>query len=568
MPAAMIKMHYLMPSSRGMYRKLALMAIILVWGASMQAQDLGNLKDIKPVSASGGVGLTTMFTNSTDTTNRRDPFFWQFQANLNLNFFGIIDAPFALVLNSQKNTVNQPALPTQFGISPKYKAVTGHFGYRSVRLSDYTLGGLMFLGAAVEVKPQNHWLSGVAMYGRFSEALQPILGTGLGKYSRLGYGMKIKAGDDTNYVGLVGFRAKDDPESIDTRNLAKDLPPQENLSWALIGGKKVGRFSMHTEFTTSALTRDTRNSEFLLNDFSYYNNLGGLFTPNATTNVRTAFVLNSTMAMDKYNLLFAYKRIAPEFVSLGAVGLNNDLEEISTGASWQMMQGKLSLGTNVGVQRNNLDDKIAEGVRKLVSALNVFWLATDQLSFNVNYSGFNSNTVRTAQFISDTLEFFQVTNNGTFTTTYRLKSTNPQSLVLNANLQKAFDSDKNANDGANMNFAYTVSFPASKVSGALSYNYNVMTNNGMDVATSGPTVSVNKRVKEALTLSMAGSLLASTMGGQKLSNITNINMATRYTWKKQHGFALTYLLLNRASQVEGRPSIAENRVNFNYNYRF
>lgn len=541
---------------------------MLYFSLKSKAQDIESFKDAKLLKASGGVALNTMYTQSTDTTNKRDPFFWQFQANLNLNILGIIDAPFSLVLNSQKSTVNQPALPTQFGISPKYKAVTAHLGYRSLRFSDYTLGGLMFLGIGVEVAPENHWLSGAVMYGRFSQALQPVLGVGLGKFERRGYGLKLRAGDDKKHITLVGFRAKDDPTSIsDPSLLSEDLPPQENVVWAVMGSRQFGKLTVDAEYTTSAITRDSRNQDVVLNDFSYYNNLGRLFTPNATTSIRSAFVLKNTLALSNYNLNFMYKRVAPDFASLGATSLNDDLEEISGGVSFQLLDGNISIDTNAGVQRNNLDQKSAEGLRKLISSFNIFWLATDRLNFNANYSNFNSNTVRTANILSDTLEFFQVTNNAALTTTYQITSNNPQSIVLNANYQEAFDSENNANDGVNANLAYSISIPASKISGSLSYNYNVLASNGMVVVTTGPTLSVAKPIKD-FNLSLALSSLSSQVDNTPQNAITNVNFATRYTWKKKHGFAMTYMMLNRASKIENIASVAENRVNFNYSYRF
>lgn len=533
-----------------------------------QAQDLGNISDIPVLKASGGVGFNTMYTNTNDTTNQRDPFFWQFQANLNLNLLGIIDAPFSLVLNSQENTVNQPALPTQFGISPNYKAVTGHFGYRTMRFSEYSLGGLMFLGAGVEVKPKDHWLSGSMMYGRFSEALQPVEGTGLGKYERRGYGIRLNAGDNQNYVSLIGFRARDDSSSVDTRRLEEDLAPEDNLIWAILAGKQLGRFSINAEYTTSAITRDTRNDDVLFNDFTYYNNLGGLFYANATTVVRSAIVLNTNLAMDWYNVKFAYRRVAPDFRSLGATSLNDDLEEISGGLGFQLFESKVSVNGDLGVQRNNLDKTAAEGIRKLVTSFNVFWMASQKLNFNASYSNFNSNTVRTATIDSDTLEFFQVSSNGSFMTTYQLSQTTPQSIVFNANYQEATDSDDNANNAFNGNVAYTVAFPESKLAGSASYNYNITSAAGMDILTLGPTMSLSKPIREKVNLAMSLSLLKSSIDQQDQNNITNINLSCRYTLKQKHSFALTYLYTDRKSQVEGVLSVTENRANINYNYRF
>lgn len=542
---------------------------MLVLITKANTQDLENLDEIPLIRTSGGVGFRAMYTETNDPTNQRDPWFWQFNANLNLNLLGVIDAPFSLVLNSQENQVNQPALPTQFGLSPTYKSISAHAGYRTMRFSDYSLGGLMFLGGGVEIKPKDHWLSGSAMYGRFSEALQPVEGLGLGQYERKGYGLKLNAGDNKNYVSLIGFRAKDLPGTLNTEMLSEDVAPQDNLIWSVLAGKQWGRLNLRTEYTSSALTRDTRESDLILNDFSYYNNLGGFFEANATTIVRSAFTFDANYAMDKYNLQFGYTRVAPDFASLGATSINDDLEEISGGIGWQMLNNTLNVNANVGVQRNNLDEKAAEGVRKLISAVNIFWMASERLNFNGTYSNFNSNTIRTATIDSDTLEFFQVTTNGSLTTTYSIgNAALPQTLILNANYQEATDSDNNDNDALNANLAYTITFPDPRLSGTISYNYNLTVSNMMEIATVGPSLSIVKGFKGGLTTSITGSSLTSNIDGEETSGLTNINFSARYSLKSKHSFGFTYLYIERASQMDGVASTNESRANFNYNFRF
>lgn len=548
---------------------IVMTGVVVLLTLPVAAQDLENLSEIKPVTTSGSVGFKTIYTNTSDTTNQREPWFWQFNANLNLNLLGVIDAPMSVVFNSQTNAVNQPALPTQFGISPKYKSITAHAGYRSMRFSDYSLGGLMFLGGGLEYNPEDQWFSASAMYGRFSEALQPVIGTGLGKYERKGYGLKLNAGDRQNYVSLIGFRASDDPNSVDVTRLEEDLAPQDNLIWSVLAGKQVGKLSLRTELTTSALTRDTRQEDTRANDYSYYNNLGGIFTANASTIVKTAFTLDGTLAFNNYNLNMSYKRIAPDFTSLGATSLNDDLEEISGGIRWRLLQGKLGVSANAGLQRNNIEQDAAEGVKKVISAFNVFWLPTERLNLNATYSNFNSNTVRTATIDSDTLEFFLVTSNASLMASYRIgKGSLPQTLVFNGNYQEASDSDNNANNATNANMAYTIAFPATNFSGTISYNYNQTSTSNLEIITAGPTATLAKTIRKTVTLALSGSMLSSELDGGNKTNLNNFSFSSRYTWKQKHSFGLQYLYIERSSRVEGGLANTENRANFNYNYRF
>ena len=444
------------------------------------AQDLETFGKGPWVKASGGVSWTTQFTNTNDDQNQRDPLFWLLQGNINFNLLGIIDAPFSFSFNNQESTASQPALPTQFGLSPNYKIYTAHLGWRSMNLSKYTLGGQTFLGVGAEVKPKDHWLSAAAMYGRLQQPIQPIIGQDPGVYRRMGYAVKLTAGKK-DFVSLVAFRAKDDESSITLDSNADDVAPQENLVWSLLWKKQFGKkIRFEGEFAQSASTLDTRNTETTLNNFSYFNNVGDVFTPNATTQFKTAYELKLSYNPKIAKFQFGYKRVAPDYQTLGTQSINNDIEEYKLGVSWQMFQKKVTIATNGGIQQNNLDNSLNVGVMKAVGSININWMATQKLTFSASYSTFNSQALGRRSFLLvpvnlqvDSLDFFQVSKNASLTTNYRFGTTDKsQSLTLTANTQDATDSEGNDNNSLNGNLAYTITFAPIKLSISASYNYN------------------------------------------------------------------------------------------------
>lgn len=562
---------------RATIHKLSFFLVLSILALELKAQDVESLKDAKPVQVSGGWNYTTMFTESNDPNNQRDPFFWQFAANINFNFFGVINAPFTATFNNQESTTTQPALPTQIGISPSYKMYTAHLGWRSMNLSKYSLGGQTFLGVGAEIKPKEYWLSGAAMYGRLQQPIQPIRGQDPGTYTRRGYGFKLTAGQ-RDQISLVVFRARDDENSILLDSLAGDIAPKENLVWSLAGKKQItNQLSVQVEFAQSALTQDTRNTDRVLNDNTYFNNLGRLFTPNATTQIKGAFEGSVNYKLKIAQFSFGYMRVAPEYETLGTQAINNDLEEIKGGVSWQMFRRKVSIGTNVGVQRNNLDNSLATGVKKVATAANISWMATDKLNFTTSYSNFNTQSLQRrtpnlqpVDIQLDTLEFFQVTENATFTTSYRFGNENKQqNLTLSTNYQTANDSESNNNDAFNGNMAYALTFIPIRLTVSSSYNYNITNSNAMEFVAHGPTLAGSMPViRETVTLTLALTRLSSIMDGELNSIVSNINFGARYSLKKKHNFSFTALSSNRQSRGDESTNITENRLNFQYAYSF
>lgn len=105
--------------------------------------------------------------------SRRDPYFWMVGANLNISVYGI-NIPLSATISQQNKSFTQPF--NQYGLSPRYKDVTVHLGYRSMMFSNFSLGGSMFLGSGVEVNPKNSWVRVAAFYGRL---VKPISASGV-----------------------------------------------------------------------------------------------------------------------------------------------------------------------------------------------------------------------------------------------------------------------------------------------------------------------------------------------------------------------------------------------------
>src|SRR5690606_10105002 len=87
-----------------------------------------------------------------------------------------------------------------------------------------------------------------------------------------------------------------------------------------------------------------------------------------------------------------YKRVDPDYQSLGAIFLTNDVEEISLGSQLASRGGRISLALSAGAQRNNLDGRQALTSARLIGSANLAWQPAERVSLGFSYSNFSANS--------------------------------------------------------------------------------------------------------------------------------------------------------------------------------
>src|ERR1700676_2074875 len=108
---------------------------------SIVAQDLGHIKDQKPFVFHGSIGTSASFYSSDETVLSRPPFAWSLYGNFTASIYSIA-LPFSFVITQYSNSYTSPF--TQFGISPTYKWIKLHLGYRTISFSPITFDGQSF----------------------------------------------------------------------------------------------------------------------------------------------------------------------------------------------------------------------------------------------------------------------------------------------------------------------------------------------------------------------------------------------------------------------------------------
>jgi hypothetical protein len=550
----------------------ALFILSLFILSTSQAQDLETIKDQKLVQVSGGVGLNTTFYDAQGIPNRRDPFYWMLNANLNFNFLNVIQAPFSMTLSQQDKRFSQPQPFNRFGISPRYKMVTAHFGHRAMSFSEYTLAGNMFLGAGVEVVPKGSFVRVSAMYGRLSKAVEKSAQQGLvfakPTFRRMGYGMKIGLGRDKNMVDLIFFRAWDDESSIPVTD-SLEVTPEENLVMAVHTKNQLGeRVAVEIEYAYSLFTRDKRSVETESQSYSFTNNLGGLFKPNLSSEFNNAFTTTLNYNGEWYQANLKYRKVDPGYRTLGSAFLNNGLKDLTGGLSWNMFHQKVNLSTNAGVQQSTKENSVV----RVIYAFNLNYNASQRLSLNSSYSNFSTTTRQTQlqrSKLVDSLEYFQVTKSYSANVNYKLgNENNPKTLLLAASMQDATD-----NKGTASTF-YTLSVGeqmklAKQWQLTISGCYNKNLSAAQENTSVGPVMNLNRaflegKIRSAFSMALLNSYLSNELKNQ----VTNVSVTNSLRVAKKHSFAVNiYYLKNKETGEEGK-EFSEIRAMFNYNYSF
>ncbi len=471
------------------------------------SQALDQLGVKKGVTMSGSINATTTAYTASGIESRRDPLAWYLNGNININLFGY-DMPFSFNYSNQGRNYSQPF--NQFRFAPSYKWARAYFGTTSMQFSNYTLAGHMFDGVGLELSPGKWRIS--AMYGTLLKAVPyDVLNPesySRAAFERKGEGIKLGYEDNGNVYSISMFHAKDNAASIPFIPDDATLTPRENLAVAFnVRQTLIGRVFVDMEYSVSALNRDVRAEKDNFDSTRGTSNLlGKLLSPTSSTRYFDAIQAGLGYTGSFYTVQLRYERVAPDYVTLGAYNVVNDMRNITVAPTVQLLGGKLNLSANAGMQVNNLDDSKTSDTKRWVANINAGFTPTDHWAFNGGYSNF-SNYTRIRPLIDpyfnnplDTLDFYQVNNTYNGMIMYRTGTKERQhAITLNTSYQYASDKSTAADAVENLsrfftsNFSYSYNLQPQSLAMTGSVNYYKNTAAGLNTTFMGPGVSVNKQ---------------------------------------------------------------------------
>lgn len=560
--------------------------LLLMLSYTGYSQNLESIGEAKPLEVSGGVSLNSIFYTASGIDNRRDPFNYFATGNINFNFYGW-SVPLSFTYSNQNTTFQQPF--NQYGLHPTYKWVTGHFGYASMSFSPYTLSGHLFLGAGVDLEPSEKFKFS-AMYGRLQKAVQPdsLNDASIPAFHRMGYGFKATYGTATDNISMIMFKATDDEKSLDYIPENQEVLPEDNLVLSLTGSKMIVKdLLVHAEVATSAITRDIRAETYDPESKNVFSYVGGLYKQRQSSSYYNAYKFGMSYKIGAYSVGAGYERVEPGYRTLGAYYFNNDLENITANAATALFKGKVSIGVNMGVQRDNLDDDKVSTMNRFVGSGNIAYTPNNRLNMSANFSSFQTYTNIRSQFQDinqltpydnlDTLNYTQISQSTNLNINYLLANGeyNRQNLSMNITYQDASDKQGGVEQNSGSQFymanaAYSLNIVPQNMAVTVAFNYNKNQTADINATTMGPTIGVNrtffeKKMRSAASVSMNNAYTNSTL----TNRVVNLRLTGSYSLKKKHSFNLSMVALNRETKrEEGAQAFTEFTGTFGYSYRF
>ncbi|KLT66673.1 hypothetical protein [Pedobacter sp. BMA] len=546
------------------------------------AQDFSNIAQSRPFSYSGSIEARGMFYHASGIQNRRQPTSFLLSGSPTFDIYGL-QIPLNFSISEADKSFTQPF--NQYGLSPTYKWITLHAGYRNVSFSPYTLGGHTMLGAGFELNPGK--LRVGFMYGRLNkattidttrQALIPF------SFSRKGYAAKLGYGSANNFFELSYLRAKDDdntrpadvPTALDLVSPAKNNVLGYSLKFTFFKNlfiESTGAVSLYTNDINSPINIDSIQNDFL-------QKANGIFKLNATSEYYTAFSSGLGYRSKNYGVKINYKRIEPDFKTMGAYFFNSDLENWTISPNVNLLKGKVRINGSIGFQHDNLEKQKRAENKRVIASANAGVEVTKELGFDLIYTNFSDNQTPQTALFADSLRIVQT--NQTFGIMPRYFLVRPEAThVLSASASFSSLNDYNnffsaqaasRNISTNQYFInYNLTFPKKELSLFANLNNTKLSGQNIESTFSGATFGATKTFfKQNLQSSLSCTLTntSSNMGSD--SFITNINGSVAYKVSKKQKVAFNFFVTNNKNRAANpfEPNFTETRAELIYLFNF
>lgn len=553
-----------------------------LWAGICLGQNTDTSTAKKLVSVSGGLNAYAGFYTASGIPSRNQQAPLGISGALTVTLPGGISLPFSAVLGNQGSSFRQPF--NQFGVSPTYKWITLHGGYRNVNFSPFTLAGHTFLGGGVELNPGLLRLG--AVYGRFNQAISSTVvdPNVLPSYSRSGYALKVGIGKSNNYLDLVLLKASDDSTSIKSIPPTADqtIRPAENLVIGVTSKLLLfSHISFDLDVAASAYTRDTRAKAVEAESkITWFRALGSLFTPRLSTQLTQA-IQTSIGYQDAWgSLKLQYKRIDPNFQTMGAYYFQSDIESYTISPSFNLLGGKLRLAGSYGVQFDNLQENKSARTGRSIGSLTMSYNPMVKFGIDLVFSNYGISQKAGIRPLIDTLRLAQNNLTATLNTRYLIQDENISHVItFSATHQQLSDlntttaaSTENSNQNLNVGYFHQQIQTGWGLNAMFSYTQSTLPKataavTGSTLRFYGPTAGMSQAfLKKKLNTSVNGSYLINQQLNQ-IGKVITISATGAYKVARRQNLSasLNYLFSDTGIQNQ---QFNELRGNIGYGISF
>ncbi|MDP4149635.1 MAG: hypothetical protein Q8927_12645 [Bacteroidota bacterium] len=556
--------------------------MLLILPMSLRAQQVEQMMQARPVVLSGSVDATAIFYSSTGISPRYLPFNYVLAGSPVLSLYGW-QVPFNFIIGKQQNSFTQPF--NQFGLSPSYKWITVHAGYRSLNFSPFTLAGHSFLGAAVELNPGKFRFA--VLYGQFNKATpldtaQALYFSGF-SYDRKGMAVKLGYGTQESYFDLIALKVRDDPGSVRGRKGMADslgIAPAENMVTGYSMRLSVWKrhLSLESDGAISLYNNDIRTPRIQDSAFEKVKWLNSLATVSTSSEVYGAIQAALRYKTRNFSVRLQYRHVDPGYQTMGAYFLNNDLENYTLAPAFAILRSRLRFNGSIGFQKDDLANKKRSRSNKVIGSANLSAEISPRLGLDASFSNYSiSQTVKTIRF-ADSLKVVESSSQLSLSPRYIVGGREySHSILFSANISRArelnparVDSFNSDIDTYNYLLNYQLGLTRQYASIFISLNHTEMKGANLTDGNMGATIGCSKAWKKGkLNLSVTGGYLLSKRNEEKGKILTG-SMQARYNFIGKHSLHLTaYYTANTPDQVTAYyPKYTETRGEIGYGLSF
>jgi len=553
--------------------RFSLLALLLVTGImATSAQDLTRLKNQKPFAIDGTLSTTANFYSILGKESTRDPFSYVLSGNVNVSVYSL-QLPFSFTYSNNSFNYAQPF--NRFGISPEYKWIKLHLGYRSMTFSPLTLAGHSFLGAGMELNPGKFRFG--AVYGRFSQKTVPNSvnpNDTLQTPTRNGYSVKIGVGSAKNFADLIFLQIADDTLSFDKTQYGSKTPQANAVVGTHLKFTFFSKLTWETEGAVSLLTKNLYTSHPFEIENATLQNIVNTMHVNSTSEYSTALTSTLNFNERKYSVGLQYRRIEPNFQSFGAYYFNTDIENITINTKFRLLKNKISISGNIGLQNDNLKQNKTSQSSRVISMANVGYNSGKIFSINGSFSNYSINQQPGRLPLNDTIKLYQSNRNITLTPMLTFNGTKAQQMVqLNLVLMDLTDHNEFTAVNTEINSRMALlNYMYNHIKTGLNFmaglNYTTMSSAFSDQTIYGINTDVGKSFLKG---KLNGHVGLATNRSNLNDNMGWVNTGTAsltYKPHKRHLFRLNFSLMqNLYPETSTVKSFNETKILFSYAYK-
>lgn len=555
------------------------------------SQDITQIKNTfdkkNAFKISGGASASLMYYSTDGEQARKQPYTYMFAGNLLFSVY-TIKIPFTYSFSNQKSTFKRPELQpfNRYGISPYYKWIKLFLGRSTMEFSELSMNR-SFFGTGIELSPGI--LRFTAMYGKIQDAAQYDSGkVQIPTYKRMAYTIKTGVCKNNDFLYLILFKAKDISSSVNYIPDSVNLTPGENLVLSVNANKLLfDHLQIFGQWSNSLYSKDISSNNSFVEGKGFYKHTDFLLKNRLESNNKTAYKTGINFLGKFYSIGLQYERTDPNFANMGLYYILDDQEIISATASLQLFKGKLGLSSNIGKQRNNLDNSKASNAGNNVYSFNVVCNPISKLNVNFSYSNFLSYALVRTNFENindvldynniDTLDFKQISKSITSNITYQMgdpkSKTLKHSIMMNMQFQSASGKQGNSNfnnDMQNTNASFGYMANIVPVNAMINIIMNANYTTGLtNTKTIGPTISATKMyLNKTLRLTVSESYNKTSSDSSAISSVNAVRFISSYSLKKKHNFTFSIIMLHKLNYMDENKSFHELTGTLAYAYRF